>query len=70
MQILSVENEKVMERLLRYAGSSSILEQALQTAPSTGANGVKVEDVIRRIRQLKSKSDEGTPTSKEESSRP
>lgn len=53
MTILTRENQKALDLLLEYAGSSALLEQALQKALSIHGPDTEISDVVQVIRELK-----------------
>jgi len=55
MKALSESHERLLEKLLQYAGSSGLLEEALVRARMKKRDQTTIEDVIRCIDELREK---------------
>jgi hypothetical protein len=49
MRVLTPDQEKVLERLLQYAGSSGVLETAFRRVRSEKGDSASIEDLLRHI---------------------
>jgi hypothetical protein len=53
MKVLSPDEERILNKLLEFAGSSGLLEKALIRARAEKGESTALEDVLRQITRLK-----------------
>ena len=61
MKVLSPDEERILNKLLEFAGSSGLLEMALMQARAEKGDETTLEDVLRHITRLKIESAQAQP---------